>query len=364
MFNPARLALARKRRAKTKITLARESGLGLRTITACERGEKTPSDESIAALSKTLRFPPEFFSAGDVEEANPEGASFRALTSLTALERGAALAAGALAFDLSAWLDERFENLPVVDVPSLRGFSPEDAAQALRAEWGLGEKTIRNTVHLLEAHGVRVFSLPMDSARVDAFSVWRRETPFIFLTTGKSAERGRFDATHELAHLTLHRHGGPHGRDAESEADCFASAFLMPKGSVTASFSGVFPTLPTLIRQKQHWLIAVSALTRRLRDLHLISEWHYRTLCIEISQQGYRTHEPNGIPRETSQILTKAFAALRLEGVSRGAVARELRIGAEDLEELIFGLVIASVSGGRSGREKVSASQRPALRLV
>jgi hypothetical protein len=57
-----------------------------------------------------------------------------------------------------------------------------------------------------------VFSLALDAAEVDAFSMWRQSTPYVFLNTKKSAEHGRFDAAHELGHLVLHRHGSPRVR--------------------------------------------------------------------------------------------------------------------------------------------------------
>ena len=136
MFNSARLALARKRRGMTKIALAEASRLGLRTVTAHENGEKTPSDEAIAALAEALRFPAEFFAGDDIEEPNPDGVSSRALTSMSAAQRDAALAAGD-ACHRSQQMDRRSFQLPKPDVPSLRGFTPDTAAQALRAEWGL-----------------------------------------------------------------------------------------------------------------------------------------------------------------------------------------------------------------------------------
>jgi len=64
--------------------------------------------------------------------------------------------------------------------------------------------------------------------------MWKEGTPFIFLNSAKSAERGRHDAAHELGHLVLHRHGGPIGRKAEEQANAFASAFLMPRSSILA----------------------------------------------------------------------------------------------------------------------------------
>jgi Zn-dependent peptidase ImmA (M78 family)/DNA-binding XRE family transcriptional regulator len=345
MFTPSRLSLARRRRGLTKKRLAELVGVTVRSIVAHESGAIVPSPDTIAHLSRVLRFPVEFFSGPDLEEPNPDGASFRALTSMTAAQRDSALAAGVLAMDAARWIDERF-HLPKPNVPDVRGIEPEAAAGALRGEWGLGERPVKSMVHLLEAYGVRVFSLPTDSANVDAFSLWRHDVPFVFLNTSKSGERGRFDAAHELGHLILHRRGGPHGREAEIEADQFASAFLMPRASVLA-YAPRMPTLETIIRLKRNWMVATSALVYRLRSLGLLTEWHYRQLWIQIGQRGYRREEPKGIPRETSQVLTKVFRAL-LEGkTTRAMVARELLMEPEDLDALMFGLMVLSVPGGR-----------------
>src|SRR3546814_15647567 len=99
-------------------------------------------------------------------------------------------------------------------------------------------------IKLLESKGVHVFSLAEDTKNVDAFSCWRNGQPFVFLNTFKSAERSRFDAAHELAHLVLHRHGGPQGREAETEANQFASALLMPHAALVS-------TIPSVIRLDQ-----------------------------------------------------------------------------------------------------------------
>jgi Zn-dependent peptidase ImmA (M78 family)/DNA-binding XRE family transcriptional regulator len=361
MFYPARLALARKRRGMTKTALAEATGLSLRILNAYEQGDKNPSDGALKILAGVLHFPVDFFSVREVEAPHPDQASFRALRSLKASERDAALAAGVLAVELGKWIERRFE-LPEPNVPSLRGYAPEEAADALRAEWGLGQRPINNMVHLLEAHGVRVLSLPGDSSSVDAFSLRDGETPFVFLTTQKSGERGRMDAAHELGHLTLHQHVPPAGREAELEADRFASAFLMPRGSVIANAPRT-PTLPALIRLKENWMVSVASLVHRLHSLQLVSDWHYRTLCIELSTLGFRKNEPNGIPRETSQVLNKVFATLRAEGIPRGVIARELNIDPDELEALIFGLVISSVPGGRATKSGQSIS-RASLKIV
>ena len=350
MFNPSRLALARRRRGMTKIRLAEAVGLTPRSITGFEARSISPTSETIAALGRALSFPPEFFHCNDVPEPLKEGASFRAQTSMSAAERDAALAAGAFAFELAAWIDDRFD-IPDPAIPDLRGSTPEAAAGAIRMHWGLGELLIGNMVHLLESKGVRVFSLTQECKEVDAFSVWRGEVPFTFLNTMKTGERGRFDAAHELGHLALHRHGGPAGRSAEFEADRFASAFLMPEGSILAH--GIRnPRVDQLIKLKKHWRVSTMALTHRLNALGMITEWHYRHLCIDLSRRGLRTSEPDGIPRETSQVLDKVFAALRREGVTKADIARELSVYPADIDAIVFGLVLSAIpgGGGSSGR--------------
>jgi Zn-dependent peptidase ImmA (M78 family) len=258
--------------------------------------------------------------------------------------------------ELASWIDARF-TLPAPDVPDLSGNAPETAAQAVRAAWGLGERPVRNMVHLLEAHGVRVFSLAEECREVDAFSLWWDGVPYVFLNTQKSAERSRLDAAHELGHLVLHRGPRGAGRDLEREAQRFGGAFLMPKASVLASVSGL-ATVPRLIALKRNWNVAVTALTYRLHELQLISDWHYRTLFTQLSERGYRINEPNPAERETSQLLQKVFDILRQEGISKDAVARDLHVLPEEINALVFGLVMLPLSGGRT-KDSQRRSQPP-----
>src|ERR1019366_9779137 len=173
-----------------------------------------------------------------------------------------------------------------------------------------------------ESRGVRVFSLAIDAAEVDAFSMWRQDAPFVFLNTAKSAEHGRFDGGHELGHLVMHRHGPPQGQDAEREANAFASAFLMPRSTVLA-VAPRFTTVDRLIELKKIWNVSVAALAYRMHTLDVMSDWQYRNVAIELSQRGYRKTEPAPSPRETSQIFAKVAAALREDGIAKDAVAAE-----------------------------------------
>lgn len=347
MFNPKRLTLARRRRGLTKTKLAEEAKLTLRSVSAFEAGDLVPSRETLDELARILKFPIMFFSAPTLVMPSPKVASFRSLSSMTARQRDSALGAGALAIEFAEWLEARF-NLPIPALPDFTGHDPETTAITLRAEWGLGERPIKNMVHLLEAKGVRVFSLVQECKEIDAFSLWRNGTPYVFLNTVKSGERSRFDAAHELGHLVLHRHGGPQGRSAEGEANAFASAFLMPASSVRAH-RPLLPTLETLIQLKSTWKVSVGALVYRLFGLRLLSEWQYRTLCVECAKRGYRTSEPNGITRETSLLLHKVFQSLKEEGVTKTVIAEQLHTPPAEIDSLVFGLVMTLLPGSQKG---------------
>src|SRR5262249_39830512 len=315
-FNPSRLTWARRRRGLTKTKLAASIDVELRSVSAYETGEFAPEADRLGRIARLLRFPEAFFFGDDLEAPAADTASFRALSKMTAGQRDTALGSGAIALLLNEWIESRFD-LPEPEVPDLgRDASPEGAAEAVRRAWGLGELPIKNMVHLLEAKGVRVYSLAIDAAEGDAFSMWRRDRPFVFLNTLKSAEHGRFDAAHELGHLVLHRHAAPNGQEAEQDANAFASALLMPAASVRAN-APRFATIDQLMQLKKIWNVSLAALTYRLHRLGLLTDWHYRKLYIEISSRGYRKSEPDGGPREVSQVLQKVFNALRQDGVTK-----------------------------------------------
>ena len=215
-------------------------------------------------------------------------------------------------------------------------------------------------LHLLEAHGVRVFSLVDDCREIDAFSLWRGSRPFVFVNTSKSAERSRFDLAHETGHLALHQHGAPQGREAETQADAFGSAFLMPRADVLAHAPRV-PSIPVLMQLKRRWGVSLAAMAYRLHALNVLSDWQYRTLCIQMAEQGYRTNEPNGLPRETSQLLRKVFALMRDDGTTMADLAREALLPISEVDGLVRGLALVGVEGGDAAG---SAPARPRLRLV
>ncbi|MEU2266586.1 XRE family transcriptional regulator [Streptomyces olindensis] len=359
MVTPSRITLARKRRGMTIVELSRKVGISAQSLSNYEHGRQHPSEETLAKISDILSFPAEFFTSRELEEIPSDSVAFRARSKLTAGRRDVALSVGRLALELDEEISKRF-RLPVSDIPSLDKPDPESAAEMVRSRWGLGQAPIPNMVHLLESRGVRVFSLAPEYSEIDAFSFWHQEKPFVFLNTLKSAERGRFDAAHELGHLVMH---GPvrslAGPEAEQEANAFASAFLMPRRSVVAHMPKG-PFVDQILEGRRIWKVAALALSYRLHDLEMLSDWQYRSVIVELSKRGYRTSEPGGIQRETSQVFTKVFKALRARGVSAADVAAAINIEPDELSKYVFGLTLTS----QVGEGVRTAGPRPALQLI
>jgi len=360
-FNPSRLVVARKRRGVTKKALAESASISTRSLTAYENGAREPTPLTLLRISEALEFPVAFLAGPDLDEPPLGAVSFRALSNLTAKQRDQASGSVTLALAFLRWIAARF-TLPEPDIPRVRGV--ETAAEAVRRAWGMGERPVRNMIHVLEAHGVRVLSLPEECAQIDAFSFWKAGEPYVFLNTMKSAERSRMDAAHELGHLTLHwGHETPRGREMEREAQAFGAAFLMPRGSVLAQAprSG---SLNQLIAAKLRWNVSVANLAYRMHTLGLLSDWQYRTIFIEISQKGYRRSEPSPVHGETSQVFAKVFKALGEEHISKADIAASLNIPIEELHRMVFGLVLTPIDGNGRGPISRGPYERPKLSLV
>ena len=164
--------------------------------------------------------------------------------------------------------------------------------------------------------------------------------------------RRRFDAAHELGHLILHRHGGPQqGRQAEFEANAFASAFLMSQADVVATIPYV-TSIDQILIAKKRWGVAAVALAYRLNKLGRITDWLY----IQVNRR-YRTHEPDGLPPEQSGVWQMVFLELWRDGIARHHVAAELFLPADELDNLLFGL-----TGETAPRHP--RSEKPNLKVV
>lgn len=365
MFNPMRLTIARERRAMSKKGFADKVNLATNTILRYESGELVPSVEAIERFAAVLEFPASFFGGKDIDRPRRDNASFRGLASKSARIMDAALASGSMAYLFDDWVSQSYGRLEP-DLPDLGGgIAPEVAAQILRQQWRLGDKPIENMIHLLEAKGIRVFSLAENTKNVDAFSVWRDDIPYVFLNRFKSAERSRFDAAHELAHLCLDKHGGAaailRNSPVEASANAFAGAFLMPQADMRAVISSTIYSADDLVTYKRRWRVSAAALAYRARELGLINDSRSNSLYVELSRRGWLKTEPQGIAREQSYFWQQIMDDLRVRGITKTDIARDTGVPIPEIEALLFGLANMLSIEGEGVR---TPARRVDLRLV
>lgn len=364
MITHSRISLARRRRGITKKGLADLIGVTPNTILRYETGEILVSDEVAQKIACSLGFPLAFFEGREIDEPRRDNASFRGMASKSGRIMDAALASGAIAFLLDDWISCSYSR-PEPDILDLQHQDPISAAMLMRQHWSIGEKPVENMVHLLEAKGIRVFSLAENTKDVDAFSLWRDDTPYVFLNRFKSSERSRFDAAHELAHLCLHKHGGANSEhrddNLEREANAFAGAFLMPENDVRAICKLPLYSVDDLQEYKRRWRVSISALNYRLRELAMISEGKYTSNYVEMSRRGWLKAEPAGIKKEQSYIIQDIVDDCISRGVTKAKISQYISVPPSEVEALLFGLAnMLSIDGDAMSSPRIDVG----LKLV
>lgn len=313
-FEPHALGLARRWRRMRKNELARQVGVTAAAVSQYELGQARPSAAVLARLALALAMPVEFFAAGVPAPASPGRAHFRSLRATSQAERDQAEAFGEVAWRVVEVVGRQL-RLPELRLPQLDWPEPARAedvravAAAARAEFGLDDGPVPHMVRLLEAHGVIVLSLPDASERVDAFSHWYGQRPFVFLNPAKNDKaRSRMDAAHELGHLLLHHDAEPGSQILEREATAFASEFLAP----STTLAGELPArldFDRLHELKRRWGISLKALVYRGHELGIYRDHTYRRGMSLLAQWGHP--EPGDLgPREQPSLLGRAVDLL------------------------------------------------------
>ena len=202
----------------------------------------------------------------------------------------------------------------------------EEIALKAREYYNLGRAPIDNMVQFVGSKGVMVSSFPFESAKVDGFSQWDPvlDMPFIALNTDLDcANRRRYDITHELGHLILHREIDSKRMESdadfynkiESQAHWFAAAFLIPK---PVYFSEIpRPTFPAFLAAKEKWKASIKMLIKRARDLGDLSASYYQRMLINYNRKGWSKGEPleELITYESPVFLQRCFDLLWREGL-------------------------------------------------
>ncbi|MCI0334189.1 MAG: ImmA/IrrE family metallo-endopeptidase [Planctomycetes bacterium] len=233
--------------------------------------------------------------------------------------------------DIAAFVHQ-FVKFPDIDLPDfcadinyeqLSEHDVEEAAAELREHWQIGDRPISNIVWLLENKGIVCCRFQFGTMSLDGFSEWRGTRPCIALSSDKNCcVRSRYDASHELAHLALHRAVRQEQLETysrfsliEQQADVFAAAFMMPASSFANDFT---PSLDVLRDLKRKWFVSIGAMVQRGRQLNLINDVQQRNLWRQIGRRKWRTREPldDVLPVEEPEFIRRSVALLEKRGLS------------------------------------------------
>ncbi len=368
-FIPARLEMARAIRQMTATDLAAAASISAPWISQIENVKKTPGADLVRELARVLNFPVEFFYRPVTAQPPSDAFHFRATSKLAKKDEATARSLSTLAIELSDWIEATYRS-PAPAVPEVQDLidsddelAPEQAAEAVRGAWGLGVAPIKNLLQLLESKGAKVYSAGGPLQAIDAFSFRHGSTPVIFLNVHKSAERLRFDLAHELGHLVMH--GGSlnvePGKEKEQAANDFASSFLMPRSDVIGAIHGNNLMLEDVLMLKRRWRVSAMALNLRAHRLGVISDWTYSTLAKRLSMAGFRRGEPGSDLRpESSSLLTQVMSDMRSRNQGFAEIARLLDVRAQDVQDLMLGIVTFAIQGDGVVRSRSTADLREA----
>lgn len=232
----------RKRRGLTQDELAEQARLSRAGYRAIEKGTSIPKADTLRALASALHAPVR-------ELVTPvKTLSKVRFRSLKRLKRREDVLADVVRWlsdysELEKLLDEHAENklAPLVqEVERIRASGMPAVAAAAREHFGLGAKQpVHDICGLLASEGVKITSMPVGSDAFFGLSVADEDGgPAVVVNTWDRipVETWIFSAAHELGHLLLHLPSyivdeTDEVDDQESEADGFASHFLMPQAT-------------------------------------------------------------------------------------------------------------------------------------
>jgi len=215
--------------------------------------------------------------------------------------------------------DEKIE-IPVKKWKVKKLEDVDQAAAELREQWELGMEPIANLVGTLEARWIQVIEIDADE-RFDGISAIASDVrenvvsgAAVVTRRGISRDRQRFSLAHELGHIVL---APSKDIDEEKAAHRFGAALLAPADAVRREV-GPRRTLvqaEELFLLKKRYGMSIQAFVRRLLELGIINDSHYKQWVMDISRLGWRKEEPGELPPEQPQWFRQQVLRLFTEKV-------------------------------------------------
>lgn len=305
-INPVKLREARELRQLTLKEVSRQTKISAQMISLYETNNASINFDNMLKLYSIYGLPMAFYYKNSQINHVRTQFYFRSFHSSTLQARKQAKLKATLVIEHI--IDEVLPHVHIPDVDPLcarlrssaaiesrkskdNELDVEVMAKIIRREWGLGLEPINNLVRLLEQKGFIIISMDIDK-RLDAFSFWDNQRPYIVVSTKTTAVRRRMSIAHELCHLLFHdaEEVEHELKQLEIEAAKFAGCFLMPEESFSVAANDT--SLKSLLLLKPIWKVSVQAMVMRCKEIGKISDGRYLYLEKEISRQHWRKSEP------------------------------------------------------------------------
>jgi Zn-dependent peptidase ImmA (M78 family)/transcriptional regulator with XRE-family HTH domain len=319
MFNGNELRLARQYHGYTLNDLANLIEKSRQYVHQLETGRTEPTLQTIELLAEKLDVMPEFFCSSGQTYFADEQFHFRKNVTAKIAFRQTVKARGEFFERVVKFIDKNL-TLPPVNFPSYEAETNEDverAAENARRHWDLGTGPISNMVRVVENAGAVVTSFDGVSATVDALSITAKRPIIIRNDAKQSPYRLRFDLGHETGHLIMHEGHVTGDRLTESQANRFASAFLMPRTTFAKDFllagkSGSRISWQGLSEIKLKWKVTKAAILYRAKDLNLIDDNQYVSAVIGLKKrgEGIIESEDSSLDKEKFELINNAIMGL------------------------------------------------------
>lgn len=340
-FHGSSLRLARLFQNKTLNDVAVELGVSRQYISRWENGQAGPNQEQVSSLCAVLSVTPKFLETYDSKEVGEHQFHFRKLRTTKVSTKNNTIALGEIFRRLALYIDSKLElpeiNFPTHEVNSARDI--ERAAEACRRHWKLGLGPIDNMTRVVENAGALVTNFKGVSNEIDALSITAARPLIVRNDAKESSGRLRFDLAHECGHFVMHEGQVTGDKKSESEANHFASSFLLPR----SSFLGDFPEMSRinwgLIREiKQHYRVSKACILYRARQLNRLTEQQYKGAIIRLKKHEGRQEKDDYLlgEKEQPELINSSLSALREHfGLGLYEIEQELGLGAGSLIKVL-----------------------------
>lgn len=338
------IRLARLFNGLSLTDLGEKLGKSKQYLSRVETGAEPVSSSLEQELVEHLGILPEFLRHVDPMPLTDEQCHFRKQLTTKAALRQYARARGEMLKRLVCVLDD-YLDLPEYGIEESEPTSAEAierGAERCRIAWGLGWGPISNITRVAENAGAVVMQVNGLANEVDAVSFATRRPVIALNGSGRSSCRARFGVAHELGHFALHIGVLTGDRLTETQANRFASAFLLPRASFMAESHKALRrsrlNWEGLSELKLRWGVSKAALLYRGRQLGVFTDDQARSGYITLKRHGeaIEENEDHLIQMETPEVVTEGLEVMTKQlGVPLVAVAREMGVQPRLLDDLL-----------------------------